>query len=117
MTTSPGGEEGSGFGSLGVGSHLLAIPVLVLNKDKKIVARRAILEMSIYPESEHLRTEFVLPILVFECQTEESSTHGEAEIGQKRQRAIPLDGRSGLGVVFHHANAFDSVGRQFVAAM
>jgi hypothetical protein len=49
MTTSPGGEEGSGFGSFGVGFHLLATPVLVLSSDRKRVARRDIL-----PGSAHI---------------------------------------------------------------
>src|SRR5947209_477507 len=42
MTTSPGGECGSGLGSFGDGFHLLAIPVVVLRTERKIVSRRAI---------------------------------------------------------------------------
>lgn len=43
ITTSPLGECGSGFGSFGVGCHLLAIPVMVLSSDSEMVANMAML--------------------------------------------------------------------------
>jgi hypothetical protein len=114
MTTSPGGECGSGLGSLGVGDHLLAMPVTELKVERSSVARRDILEKIV--RTENCRARPNLPILVVNRQTQQSSTHQRPHVGQHGQRPKSLYGRT-RPVILCHTHTCNGVGGQFVASV
>ena len=79
MTTSPGGDEGSGLGSFGVGVHLLAIPVFELSSDKRIVAKRDILFESAQPFQESETIYAIVPVLIVNRHAEQGGTQCESQ--------------------------------------
>lgn len=115
MTTSPGGECGSGFGSLGVGFHLLAIPRFVLSKDSKQVAISAILEGKSAGSSAVVDTCYIR-ISKHNRQDEQSHTESTPYERKDSQWTESLD-RGTRPLILPHADALHSIRREFVTTV